>query len=221
MNSTTDKKNDLSRYLKSGIRAAAVINFGPNDSIPVNGIYIGCKQEQYLIIELSQKSVESLTLRKLNNVDIVVRAVTDTELGHIVAFKTSILSSISKPAHLLFLRPPTNYASKPIREHERYKIDLECQVHFGTLLFDATILDFSVSGCGLYFSEQSDIENGIKLKVQSALSAHLPDELVYQVVSKKKHNKGWLIGVQFKEPVEMNENLKKELLEQAFLSGSL
>ena len=94
-------------------------------------------------------------------------------------------------------------------------------IHFGTLLFDATILDFSVSGCGLYFSEQSDIENGIKLKVQSALSAHLPDELVYQVVSKKKHNKGWLIGVQFKEPVEMNENLKKELLEQAFLSGSL
>lgn len=221
MNSPTEKKGDLNRYLKSGIRTAAVINFGPNDSIPVNGVYVGYKQDQYLIIELSQKSVESLTLRKLNNVDIVVRAVTDTELGHIVAFKTSILSSISKPAHLLFLRAPTNYASKPIREHERYKIDLECQVHFGTLTFDATILDFSLSGCGLYFSEQSDIDNGTKLKVQSTLSENLPEELVYQVVNKKKHNKGWLIGVQFKEPIEMNDNLKKELLEQAFLSGSL
>ena len=216
-----DNNQELFRYLKPGTRTAGVLEFGPQDSIQVSTLYIGHKEDQYLVLELSQKSTEALTLRKLNNVDIIIRAITDTELGHIVAFKTSVLSHITQPAHLIFLRPPSNFATKPIREHERYKINLSSEVSFDTLTLDATLIDFSISGCGVFLSQQSDIDIGMKIKVSSILDEHLPDNLIYKVVSKKRHGQGWLLGIQFPEHLDLDEELKKLLLELAFNTGNL
>ena len=216
-----DNSQELFRYLKPGTRTAGVLEFGPQDSIQVSTLYIGHKEDQYLVLELSQKSTEALTLRKLNNVDIIIRAITDTELGHIVAFKTSVLSHITHPAHLIFLRPPSNFATKPIREHERYKINLSCEVSFDTLALDATLIDFSISGCGVFLTQQSDIDIGMKIKVSSILDEHLPEGLTYKVVSKKRQGQGWLLGIQFPEHLELDEELKKLLLELAFNMGNL
>lgn len=216
-----DKNLELFRYLKPGTKTAGVLEFGPDDSIQISTLYIGHKQDQYLILELSQKATEALTLRKLINVDIIVRAITDTELGHIVAFKTNVLAHITSPAHLIFLRPPSNFATKPIREHERYKVRLNCEVTFDTLSLDATLVDFSVSGCGIYLTQQSDIDVGWKIKVNSLLNEHLEDDLVYKVVSKKRQGQGWLLGIQFPEHLDMSDELKTLLLEQAFVAGSI
>ncbi|OEF88346.1 PilZ domain-containing protein [Vibrio splendidus] len=216
-----DKNLELFRYLKPGTKTAGVLEFGPDDSIQISTLYIGHKEDQYLILELSQKATEALTLRKLTNIDIIVRAITDTELGHIVAFKTNILAHIISPAHLIFLRPPSNFATKPIREHERYKVRLSCEVTFDTLSLDATLVDFSASGCGIYLTQQSDIDVGWKIKVNSDLNEYLDDDLVYKVVSKKRQRQGWLLGIQFPEHLDMSDELKTLLLEQAFVSGSI
>ncbi|CDS98649.1 PilZ domain-containing protein [Vibrio coralliirubri] len=216
-----DKNLELFRYLKPGTKTAGVLEFGPNDSIQISTLYIGHKEDQYLILELTQKATEALTLRKLTNVDIIVRAITDTELGHIVAFKTNVLAHITSPAHLIFLRPPSNFATKPIREHERYKVRLSCEVTFDTLSLDATLVDFSASGCGIYLTQQSDIDVGWKIKVNSDLNEYLGDDLVYKVVSKKRQRQGWLLGIQFPEHLDMSDELKTLLLEQAFVSGSI
>ncbi|WP_059018994.1 PilZ domain-containing protein [Vibrio coralliirubri] len=216
-----DKNLELFRYLKPGTKTAGVLEFGPDDSIQISTLYIGHKEDQYLILELTQKATEALTLRKLTNVDIIVRAITDTELGHIVAFKTNVLAHITSPAHLIFLRPPSNFATKPIREHERYKVRLSCEVTFDTLSLDATLIDFSASGCGIYLTQQSDIDVGWKIKVNSDLNEFLDDDLVYKVVSKKRQRQGWLLGVQFPEHLDMSDELKTLLLEQAFVSGSI
>ncbi|WP_172379253.1 PilZ domain-containing protein [Vibrio sp. Vb339] len=216
-----DKNLELFRYLKPGTKTAGVLEFGPDDSIQISTLYIGHKEDQYLILELTQKATEALTLRKLTNVDIIVRAITDTELGHIVAFKTNVLAHITSPAHLIFLRPPSNFATKPIREHERYKVRLSCEVTFDTLSLDATLVDFSASGCGIYLTQQSDIDVGWKIKVNSDLNEYLADDLVYKVVSKKRQRQGWLLGIQFPEHLDMSDELKTLLLEQAFVSGSI
>ncbi|MGF1800222.1 PilZ domain-containing protein [Vibrio gigantis] len=216
-----DKNLELFRYLKPGTKTAGVLEFGPDDSLQINTLYIGHKEDQYLILELSQKATEALTLRKLTNVDIIVRAITDTELGHIIAFKTNVLAHISSPAHLIFLRPPSNFATKPIREHERYKVRLNCEVIFDTLSLDATLVDFSASGCGIYLTQQSDIDVGWKIQVNSDLNEYLDDDLVYKVVSKKRQKQGWLLGIQFPEHLDMSDELKTLLLEQAFVAGSI
>ena len=214
-----DKNLELFRYLKPGTKTAGVLEFGPDDSIQISTLYIGHKEEQYLVLELSQKATEALTLRKLINVDIIVRAITDTELGHIVAFKTNVLAHITSPAHLIFLRPPSSFATKPIREHERYKVRLSCEVTFDTLSLDATLVDFSVSGCGVYITHQSDIDVDWKIQVNSVLSEYLDSELIYNVVSKKRQGQGWLLGIQFPEHLDMSDELKTLLLEQAFVAG--
>ncbi|MEZ9001572.1 PilZ domain-containing protein [Vibrio splendidus] len=214
-----DKNLELFRYLKPGTKTAGVLEFGPDDSIQITTLYIGHKEEQYLVLELSQKATEALTLRKLINVDIIVRAITDTELGHIVAFKTNVLAHITSPAHLIFLRPPSSFATKPIREHERYKVRLSCEVTFDTLSLDATLVDFSVSGCCVYITQQSDIDVGWKIQVNSVLSEYLDSEQVYNVVSKKRQGQGWLLGIQFPEHLDMSDELKTLLLEQAFVAG--
>ncbi|ULN66132.1 flagellar brake protein [Vibrio gigantis] len=216
-----DKNLELFRYLKPGTKTAGVLEFGPDDSLQINTLYIGHKEDQYLILELSQKATEALTLRKLTNVDIIVRAITDTELGHIIAFKTNVLAHISSPAHLIFLRPPSSFATKPIREHERYKVRLNCEVIFDTLSLDATLVDFSASGCGIYLTQQSDIDVGWKIQVNSDLNEYLDDDLVYKVVSKKRQKQGWLLGIQFPEHLDMSDELKTLLLEQAFVAGSI
>ncbi|WP_299692213.1 PilZ domain-containing protein [uncultured Vibrio sp.] len=216
-----DKNSELFRYLKPGTKTAGVLEFGPNNSVQINALYIGYKEDQYLILELSQKAVEAVMLNKLNNVDIIVRAITNTELGHIIAFKTNVLAHITSPAHLIFLRPPSNFAAKPIREHERYKVDLNCEVTFDTLSLDATLVDLSVSGCGIYVQQQSDIDVGWKIKVHSVLNDCLDSELIYKVVSKKREGQGWLLGIQFSEHLDMSEELRMRLLEQAFVAGSI
>ncbi|CDU03529.1 conserved hypothetical protein [Vibrio coralliirubri] len=216
-----DKNLELFRYLKPGTKTAGVLEFGPDDSIQISTLYIGHKEGQYLILELTQKATEALTLRKLTNVDIIVRAITDTELGHIVAFKTNVLAHITSPAHLIFLRPPSNFATKPIREHERYKVRLSCEVTFDTLSLDATLVDFSASGCGIYLTQQSDIDVGWKIKVNSDLNEYLDDDMIYKVVSKKRQRQGWLLGIQFPEHLDMSDELKTLLLEQAFVAGSI
>ncbi|MCG9558753.1 PilZ domain-containing protein [Vibrio kanaloae] len=215
-----DKNVELFRYLKPGTKTAGVLEFGPDDSIQISTLYIGHKEDQYLILDLSQKATEALTLRKLINVDIIVRAITDTELGHIIAFKTNVLAHITSPAHLLFLRPPSNFATKPIREHERYKVCLDCEVNFDTLSLDATLVDFSASGCGVYIAQPTDIDIGWKIKVNSILSEYLDDELIHKVVSKKRQGQGWLLGIQFPDHLSISDELKTRLIEQAFVAGS-
>ncbi|MEZ9442286.1 PilZ domain-containing protein [Vibrio sp. 10N.222.54.F12] len=216
-----DRRLELFRYLKPGTKTVGVLEFGLDDSIQISTLYIGHKENQYLILELSKKATEALTLRKLINVDIIVRAITDTELGHIVAFKTTVLAHITSPAHLIFLRPPSSFANKPIREHERYKMRLSCEVTVDTLSLDATLVDFSASGCGIYLTQQSDIDVGWKIKVNSNVNEYLDDNLVYTVVSKKRQKQGWLLGIQFPQQLDMSDELKTLLLEQAFVTGSI
>ena len=61
----------------------------------------------------------------------------------------------------------------------------------------------------------------MKIKVSSILDEHLPDDLIYKVVSKKRHGQGWLLGIQFPEHLDLDEELKKLLLELAFNTGNL
>lgn len=86
---------------------------------------------------------------------------------------------------------------------------------------DATLVDFSASGCGIFLTQQSDIDVGWKIKVNSDLNEYLDDDLVYKVVSKKRQRQGWLLGIQFPEHLDMSDELKTLLLEQAFVAGSI
>ena len=93
--------------------------------------------------------------------------------------------------------------------------------HLWYLVIGCILVDFSASGCGIYLTQQSDIDIGWKIKASLILSEYLDGELVYKVVSKKRQGQGWFLGIQFPEHIEMNDELRTLLLEQAFTAGSL
>lgn len=218
MPSVNDAATELVKLLIPGMRLSATIEFGPADQYPFNTHYIGCKANQFLIIDLPQKAKESLVMRKLNNAVIVIRGITNTKLGHIVAFKTSVISQISSPGHLIFLRMPQHFASKPIREHERYALDIPIEVKSNTISYKAAMVDFSVSGCAFFISGECELTKSSNIELDTPLNDLIPERLKYTIVGIQKEKKGHRFGIKFSEEIEMSDELKQELLEQSALS---
>lgn len=207
--------------LTAGLKLSVNLEFGPNDTHSFTGDYIGCKVGQYLIVELPKKSQEVLVMRQLSNVAVVIRAITLSKLGHIVAFKSSVLASFSAPTGLLLIRMPQHFASKPIRSYERYSIDIPVQITVNTVTYEATMTDFSITGCALHISGENNLNIANIIDVDSELSASLPQSLVYSIVSIEKTKQGHKLGVKFDRSIELNSELKHTLLEKAFLATPL
>ncbi|USD34229.1 MULTISPECIES: PilZ domain-containing protein [Vibrio] len=218
MHSVNDTASELIKLLAPGMRLSATIEFGPEDLQPFSTSYIGCKTNQFLIIDLPQKARESLVMRKLTNVAIIIRGITNTKLGHIVAFKTSIISQVSSPGALIFLRIPQHFASKAIREHERYALNVPIEVKSNTVSYNAVMVDFSVSGCAFFIPGESELSKASIIKLDTPLSEWLPDDIKYSIVGIQKENKGHRFGIKFNEEIVLSDELKQALLEQSALS---
>ncbi len=217
----TFDKDDLPKFLKPGMKVSISFHFGPRDQQILPATVLGLKESKFLILDLPQKVAEDLALRKLDNADVVIRGIADTDLGHAVAFKTSVLSVISKPSLMVFLRLPGNFITKPIREHERYKLNLNCTVNHQKNLYDCTLVDFSISGCGLTTLIEPEFELEDVIRLEFPLNRYLSADNTYRIVSIKKITKGWAVGVKFDKPVLLSKELRQELLEQAFQAASV
>ncbi|ELP5727180.1 flagellar brake protein [Vibrio vulnificus] len=214
---STYTKDDIPRFIKPGMRLNATFEFGPKDSLTLPAFFVGLKAGQYLIIDVVDK--EDFVLRKLENADVILRGIADTELGHVVAFKTSVLSVITKPDFLLFLRFPAALATKPIREHERYKIDLHGTLNHDGNLYEGRMSDFSLSGCGFITLAQPEFHKGEIVKVETPLNRFLSADNPAKVASIRKLANGWSVGIKYEKPVLLSKELKRELLELSFHAG--
>nr|WP_284676476.1 PilZ domain-containing protein [Vibrio sinus] len=202
------------------MKLSVVLEFGPKDSFSFSSQYIGGKANLYLIIDFPAKVKERLIMRKVNNTRIVIRGVSDTKDGDIIAFQSSTLALINNPTGLLFIRSPQHFARKPIREHERYKIDVDATIDFAGQKFSAHFVDFSVSGCALLIKDPNELEEKHKVTVISELDELCQSEFSGQVTSVAKSKVGTKIGIRFNEEIELNDKLRSKLLEEAFNANS-
>ncbi|ASU23913.1 pilus assembly protein PilZ [Vibrio qinghaiensis] len=203
------------------MKILATVEFGPEDSYNFSTTIIGCKRERYVLIDMPIKAREDLVMRKIVNIQIILRGICDTELGHILAFKTSIIRSISKPFGLLFIKFPNHFVTKAIREHERYKLSLPAIVYEGEHQLKGKLVDFSISGCALLIPSVHHLEKDMFIEIKSTLSPLLPQDLACQIVSVRQQGQGVLVGVKFLESIAMTAALKKEILERAFMASSV
>ncbi|HGF7190564.1 TPA: PilZ domain-containing protein [Vibrio cholerae] len=213
--------NKLAFLLKPGMKVAAEIHFGPEDTYAFHTTLIGHKIGQYIVLDLPLKAHQALVMRKLKNVPIVLRGMCDTELGHILAFQSSILQPSTKPFCVLFIRPPKHFATKTIRSHERYKVAIPAQVSEGNKNYAGTLVDFSISGCGVFIPGENELNAGSKVRINSELDPFLPKRVKSHIVNIRRKSNGNLIGIQFEQPITLTETLKKQVLEHAFLAGSI
>ena len=216
---TEDAIEELVTLLHPGTKLSATIHFGPDDRYLFSTSYIGCKPGQFLIIDLPPKAKEALIIRKLSNTEIVVRAITNTKLGHIVAFKSTIIVKASTPSALLFLRPPTHFASKPVRQHERHSMDIPAEVKSNDVAYSGRLIDFSASGCAIYIAGENELSSNSVIEVQSDLSEYLPEGVKFSIVNIVKERGGHKLGIKFSATIEINDELKQALVEHAYLSS--
>ncbi|WP_104037159.1 flagellar brake protein [Vibrio jasicida] len=218
---STHSKDELHRFLKTGMRLWVNFEFSSEEKYSYAATYIGLKENTYIILDIPTRLLEEQALRKLNNVDVVIRGVSDTDLGHVIAFKTSVLMNILRPSPLLFIRIPATFATKPVREHERYKLQLGCAIDHMNNKYEGCLIDFSLSGCGISTMIEPEFLIGDRITIDSPLSGYIDDDNRCSVANIKKLAKGWIIGVQFAEPLNMTEELKTELLEQSFSAATI
>ncbi|WP_070966515.1 flagellar brake protein [Vibrio sonorensis] len=213
--------NELVPLLKPGTRLSLTIEFTIQDQFTFATSLVGHKEGQYIILELPSKAKEALVMRNVSNAHVVVRCVTDTTLGHVIAFKSTVLQIVNSPVQLIFIRFPKHFASKPIRNHERYSFEIPIEISSNTITYQATMLDFSLSGLAFFVLGECNLSRNSLIDIHSPFSEFLPDKLGYSIVSITKEKNGHRYGVKYDQALKMNDRLKLALLEHNYLSSSL
>ncbi|MGY3571346.1 PilZ domain-containing protein [Vibrio paucivorans] len=213
MPSTHQSIDELYTLLTPGLKLSVVIEFGPNDQFTFATHLIGFKHGAFIILDVPMKVRSSLVMRTIDNVSIVVRGISNSKLGHIIAFKTTILTSTTKPANLMFLRPPQRFASKPTRAHERYSLDLETTITEGTKTYQAYLRDISLTGCALFILGENELTKSSVIEIENDLTTFFSNEIKYQIVNITKTKSGHKIGIKFNHSIEMTDELKGRILE--------
>ncbi|MGC9402182.1 PilZ domain-containing protein [Vibrio genomosp. F10 str. 9ZC157] len=212
---------DLYPLLIPGLKLSAVIEFGPNDTLSFATHIIGHKSEHYIVIDMPTKAKEALLMRKIDNTSIIIRGICHTKLGHVIAFKTRILSKISRPVHAIFLRQPKHFISKPTRTHERFSFDIPAVITEETKTYQGHLVDISVSGCALFLAGENELTLSSVIEVQSEVTELLDKNIKYTIANIQKQKEGHKIGIRFSAPIEMNDSIKNKILELAVLSNAL
>lgn len=221
MNAAAAKVNDAQRikeYLEFGMKLSVTIKFGPKDEYSLQSNLIGMKENQFLLMDMSSKVVEDLITRKTNNVTVVVRGITDTELGDIIAFKSQIISVVSRPTWLMFIKIPYSFETKPIRANKRFKLNLPVSVSSGDDKFKATLRDLSASGCGIFIDQPVDLNKGMDVSIQPSLEHFPHTSPVCHIMSSRRYAGGTFLGIKFATEIELKDDLKYEILEHTILS---
>lgn len=205
-----EQQKQCYQFLQIGMKLS--LSLPNNSSIKgVTVILLGYKVGEFVVVDTS--GLSKTVQQQLDDGEFVVRGLSDTSFGHVIAFRCHALSSSESPCSHLFLSSPTDFASKPIREHSRYKLSMPCTVSFGQSSIEGKIVDFSLTGCGIYLEQSHDFCKGLEVKVESALNQFLPAGMIFEVVTVRKQGRGSLLGIQFNQQVLMSNRLKTTLAE--------
>lgn len=218
---TEDVSNisDLKKFLQFGMKLSSVIDFGPKNQYTFTSTFIGLKEYNYLIFELSVKAMEDLVTKKVNGCNIVLRGVTDTEEGHVIAFRSKIMGIKTVGSWLAFLEYPQKIESKPIRASKRYKVNVDAEVTIAGNVYAAQVVDLSVTGCGLVIKERLNLESGTEIQVEPNIK-NLPKPYPkITIVNTRAQSNSTIIGVEFEKPLELSDELRLEILQLVVLDN--
>lgn len=214
MSNEPTKVTDLKKFLQFGMKLSSVINFGPTNQYTFTGTFIGLKEHNYLIFELSTKATEDLVTRNINGSEIVLRGVTNTDEGHVIAFRSRILGvKMMGSSWLIFLSYPNKFETKPIRATKRYKVNIGAMVEICGQEYKAQLLDISVAGCGLLIKERIIVKPGEEVNVVPDLkNIPKPYPKAY-VVNSRVQSDSTIVGVELVQDLEWSDELRLEILQ--------
>jgi c-di-GMP-binding flagellar brake protein YcgR len=223
--SSEKNKLDLCHFLTPDMKMRVKVEFGPNDDHQFSTRLIGFKAYHYLILDYPSSAYHALVVRNLTNTKIVVRGMSDTDLGHIIAFNTSIIQRSNQPFPLLFVRMPRHFVTKPIRQHKRIKLSLPASIknQEGDKNIAGTLVDFSVSGCGVFINggvnspKDNFLRKNLTVSIHSAITEAIGTDINTSIANVAHQANGQFIGLRFSQALPLNGPLKDVLFEHTIL----
>lgn len=218
MKTSEHQKTDIASYLTFGMKLTGSIEFAIDDKREVTCSFIGLKRNQYLLFELSLKSVDEVFMRRTNGTSIVVRGFSDVGEGHVVAFRSKVLKLLSTGVPLLFVQFPNKVESKPVRAYKRYKVDFKASIYIDNKMYPATLIDISKAGCAVLIeNEQIEIEKGAEVFIEPEIQYIEKPYPKCFVVNKRMQNGNTILGIDLEHELNVSDNLKLEVLQNAIV----
>ncbi|MDC0609449.1 flagellar brake protein [Vibrio sp.] len=203
----------LLEFIPAGTKVFITLEFGESETYNFQSQLIGYKNHQCIIIDYPKRVLQDLIIRKLRNIRATVRAKSNSELGHVIAFRTNILDISTQPFPMIFLKMPHDYMSKAIREHHRFKFSVPVEVHENERCHKGRLIDFSVSGCGVLMDMPSFIEQGDEVEIKMALIGENNSHFTGKVINIIPHKSNCVLGVSFDDVMPFDTDLKSALFE--------
>lgn len=206
----------LRNFLPCGTKISVKVEFGRKDNYCFNSQVIGFKTNSYLIIDYPQKAIEDLIIRNLKNAKVIIRAKSNSELGHIIAFRTNVLSMSMQPVPLLFLKLPLDYESKPIRKYPRFQFSGPVEVYANERSFKGSLDDFSVSGCKVHVESNATFKKDSKIHVKISI---YPDEdsiVPGTITNITSYKSGQVLGVLFDRLLPFDDKLQSAIFKHFY-----
>ncbi|EGR0489732.1 PilZ domain-containing protein [Vibrio metschnikovii] len=155
-----------------------------------NSNVVGLKDKKYLIIDMPPRVVEDLFTCKVNNAEIIVRGISQTDLAHIIAIKSKITLITSKPYWLIHIQLPNQFETVVLRQNKRFKVDIPVVISDGNSTYDAVMKDISDSGCGFCLYDVTDnFKANTNITITSKLCKHVDEPLICTISNVRKMEK--------------------------------
>jgi c-di-GMP-binding flagellar brake protein YcgR len=224
--SSANENSDLCRFLTPDMKMQVKVEFGPNDTHQFTTRLIGYKSYHYLILDYPRSVHQALIVRNLTNSNVVIRGMSDSDLGHIIAFKSSIVQRSNQPFPMIFVRMPRHFVTKPIRQHKRIKLSLPVTIidnQEGNRNIEGTLVDFSVSGCGVFINDKaippqdSFLQKDLTVSIKSAITEAIDTDVNTRIANVVQQANGQFVGLRFSKALPINGHLKDVLFEHTIL----
>jgi c-di-GMP-binding flagellar brake protein YcgR len=219
METKLNKIDKLTEYLQFGMPLSVTIEYAPDDKYILQAHLIGIREQQFLILDLPNKNLEDLVTRRSSSVPVVIRGISDTDLGHIIAFKAEMITITARPVWLMFIKLPYDFETIAIRSNKRFKLDLPVKIKHNGDVYKGTLKDLSVSGCGISVKDSTKLEKESVIEIFPKLDNFPQQPPECKVVNLKKQNNGTLIGVEFDNEISLTEPLKFEIADLIIARG--
>lgn len=210
---------DFENYIHIGMKFSATIEFIADNDYTFYCELIGMKKKNSFIIDIPNSVLEDLLVKKLNDADIILRGVSNSELAHIIALRSTVLAVTNRPYWLMHIRLPNQFECIPVRHNRRYKVDIPVQIEYQLKSFKGTLLDISSSGCAIQYNGTTALRKGNNITLhflEQDLEPRLLDSIQGKVLNIKTKKNATVLGVLFDKSILATEVIKERVIEHLF-----
>jgi len=154
-------REDVSKSLSmltSGSSIIVEVSIPPSKKIKFKSIFVGFLPNKFMLIQLPDLNRNADLVGNIKQgVACTVRSIVEKHEGSIVAFVTSIESTINIPAKMIVLNIPQKVVVQALRKKTRIETQLNFEATMNNTSFKGVMVNLSLEGCLLSTKKEEKV----------------------------------------------------------------